>query len=50
MITTPSGLQYEDTVVGTGAVAKAGQKVKVHYTGWPRSLLESNLAPAWPLL
>ena len=34
MITTPSGLQYEDTVVGTGAVAKAGQKVKVHYTGW----------------
>ena len=33
MITTPSGLQYEDTVVGTGAEAVAGQKVKVHYTG-----------------
>ncbi len=34
MITTPSGLQYEDTVVGTGAVAQAGQRVSVHYTGW----------------
>jgi FKBP-type peptidyl-prolyl cis-trans isomerase FkpA len=34
MITTPSGLQYEDTVVGTGAEAAAGQRVKVHYTGW----------------
>jgi FKBP-type peptidyl-prolyl cis-trans isomerase FkpA len=32
--TTPSGLQYEDTVLGTGAIAKAGQQVKVHYTGW----------------
>jgi FKBP-type peptidyl-prolyl cis-trans isomerase FkpA len=34
MITTPSGLQDEDTVVGTGAEAAAGQRVKVHYTGW----------------
>ena len=34
MITTPSGLQYEDTVVGEGAVAEAGQRVAVHYTGW----------------
>ena len=25
MTTTPSGLQYEDTMVGTGAVAEAGQ-------------------------
>ena len=32
--TTPSGLQYEDTTVGTGAEAKAGQHVSVHYTGW----------------
>ena len=32
--TTASGLQFEDTVFGTGAVAKAGQYVKVHYTGW----------------
>lgn len=34
MNTTPSGLQYEDTVVGEGAEAKAGQTVRVHYTGW----------------
>ena len=34
MITTPSGLQYEDSVAGTGALATAGQHVKVHYTGW----------------
>lgn len=34
MITTPSGLQYEDTTVGTGAVATVGQHVQVHYTGW----------------
>jgi FKBP-type peptidyl-prolyl cis-trans isomerase FkpA len=34
MITTPSGLQYEDTVLGTGADAQAGQSVRVHYTGW----------------
>jgi FKBP-type peptidyl-prolyl cis-trans isomerase FkpA len=34
MQTTASGLQYEDTTPGTGAEAKAGQHVKVHYTGW----------------
>ena len=34
MITTPSGLQYEDTTVGDGAEARAGQDVTVHYTGW----------------
>ena len=34
MITTPSGLQVDDTVAGTGATATAGQRVKVHYTGW----------------
>jgi FKBP-type peptidyl-prolyl cis-trans isomerase len=31
---TPSGLQYWDIKVGTGAVAKNGSHVKVHYTGW----------------
>jgi FKBP-type peptidyl-prolyl cis-trans isomerase FkpA len=31
---TASGLQYWDLKKGTGAVAKAGQSVKVHYTGW----------------
>ena len=34
METTPSGVQYEDTTPGTGAVASAGQFVTVHYTGW----------------
>ena len=34
MQTTASGLQYEDTVPGTGDEAKAGQHVTVHYTGW----------------
>ena len=32
--TTASGLQFEDTVVGTGADAKPGRNVTVHYTGW----------------
>ena len=34
MQTTASGLQYLDTVVGSGPEAQAGNKVKVHYTGW----------------
>ncbi len=34
MQTTASGLQYEDTVPGTGDEASAGQHVTVHYTGW----------------
>jgi FKBP-type peptidyl-prolyl cis-trans isomerase FkpA len=34
MPTTASGLQYDDTAPGTGATAKAGQSVTVHYTGW----------------
>ena len=34
MTTTPSGLQYEDTVVGTGKEAQPGRNVTVHYTGW----------------
>jgi FKBP-type peptidyl-prolyl cis-trans isomerase len=34
MPTTPSGLQYEDIVEGTGEAAVAGKSVEVHYTGW----------------
>jgi FKBP-type peptidyl-prolyl cis-trans isomerase FkpA len=34
MQTTASGLQFIDTVVGTGAEAAAGAYVHVHYTGW----------------
>ena len=34
MMTTASGLQYEDTQVGGGATATKGNSVTVHYTGW----------------
>ena len=34
MTTMPSGLQFEDTTVGSGAEATAGNRVRVHYTGW----------------
>ena len=34
MNTTPSGLQYADTQIGTGDEARPGQRVTVHYTGW----------------
>ncbi|WP_371929866.1 FKBP-type peptidyl-prolyl cis-trans isomerase [Uliginosibacterium sp. 31-16] len=33
-VTTASGLTYDDSIFGTGALAKAGQYVSVHYTGW----------------
>jgi len=32
--TTTSGLIIEELLVGDGAVAGAGQSVRVHYTGW----------------
>ncbi len=34
MNTSPSGLQYEDTVTGSGPEATKGHSVSVHYTGW----------------
>jgi peptidylprolyl isomerase len=34
MQTTPSGLSYEDTVVGTGPSPSRGQTCVMHYTGW----------------
>ena len=34
MTTTSSGLQFEDTVVGTGATPQTGQTCVMHYTGW----------------
>lgn len=34
LVTTASGLQYEDTLVGDGAEAVKGAAVSVHYTGW----------------
>lgn len=33
VVTTASGLKYEDIQVGTGATATAGKTVSVHYTG-----------------
>ena len=34
MVTTASGLRYQDTTMGSGAEAVKGKKVSVHYTGW----------------
>src|SRR5260370_40037441 len=34
VVTTKSGLTYEDLSEGTGPAAKAGDTVEVHYTGW----------------
>ena len=34
MTTTASGLQFEDTVVGTGAAPETGQICVMHYAGW----------------
>ena len=37
-----TAMQMDDTVVGDGAEAKAGQRVKVHYTGWLYDPTASN--------
>ena len=34
MVTTKSGLNYEELQVGNGDEAKPGDTVEVHYTGW----------------
>jgi FKBP-type peptidyl-prolyl cis-trans isomerase len=34
MTRLPSGLRYEDVIIGTGAVAERGQLVSVRYAGW----------------
>jgi FKBP-type peptidyl-prolyl cis-trans isomerase FkpA len=34
LTTTSTGLQYKDVIVGSGAEAKPGDTVSVHYTGW----------------
>ena len=33
-VTTASGLMIEELAMGDGAVAKSGDQVTVHYTGW----------------
>lgn len=49
MITTTSGLQYQDEVVGQGAAAKAGQTATVNYTGTLTNgqKFDSNVDPAF---
>jgi len=34
IVMSSSGLQWQDLVIGNGNEAKAGNNVKVHYTGW----------------
>jgi FKBP-type peptidyl-prolyl cis-trans isomerase len=34
LTTTPSGLKFNDEVIGKGPAARPGQTVIVHYTGW----------------
>ena len=34
MTKTPSGLQFEDTQIGAGALPLKGQTCIMHYTGW----------------
>jgi FKBP-type peptidyl-prolyl cis-trans isomerase len=34
VVTTASGLQYQDDVVGSGPAVQMGDRVSVHYTGW----------------
>jgi len=42
MTTTASGLEYEDTTIGTGAEATPGRNVRVHYTGWLHDPTKGN--------
>jgi peptidylprolyl isomerase len=47
-VTTPSGLQYIDLQVGTGATPQANQTVVANYSGWLQStgaLFDSSLNP-----
>lgn len=34
MKTTATGLQYKDTIIGSGVPAQKGKSATVHYTGW----------------
>ena len=47
MVTTPSGLKYQDIVVGTGPTPRKGDTLAVIYTGWKPDgqPFDSNDAP-----
>ena len=55
VVTTGSGLKYQDLKVGTGPAAKKGDTVEVHYTGWLKdgkkfdSSVDRNRPFAFPL-
>mmetsp|Transcript_66146 Transcript_66146/g.129650 ORF Transcript_66146/g.129650 Transcript_66146/m.129650 type:complete len:236 (-) Transcript_66146:123-830(-) len=45
-VTSDSGLQYVDLVVGQGAFPSPGQSVKVHYTGWLNGFDAPGMPPS----
>lgn len=52
ILTTPSGLVYEDLKVGDGATPKKGDTVVVHYIGWlqnNKKKFDSSLDRGQPL-
>ena len=55
VVTTDSGLKYQDLKEGTGDPAKTGDTVEVHYTGWLKdgtkfdSSLDRNKPFTFPL-
>jgi peptidylprolyl isomerase len=48
VITTPSGLKYQDLVEGKGDSPKDGDEVAVNYTGWLLSLKKFDSSDGHP--
>ncbi len=47
VVTTPSGLQYQELKPGTGASPTPGQTVIVHYTGWLKDGTKFDSSVDW---